>query len=191
MSFPGFASGLEALAGVANLVSIYSSSPQRNIGGIIPDCTVEEEGTDELVVTKHPVEQGADISDHVYKNPARLTMRVKWSNASAAAVSDPNYVVSIYNQLLALQVSGQLFTVTTGKRQYSNMQMLTITQTTDEKTELSLEVVVTFEQLIIVTTQVNSVPPASLLALPSQNAAIENLGSQNLVPSTVQTPEFE
>ena len=187
-SFPGFAiPGVQGLGLLTNLVSVLSRSPQRSIGGIIPDCTVEEEGTDELVATRHPVEQGASISDHVYKQPAQLVMRVAWSNASASAFGDPNYVTSIYNQLLALQVSGQLFTVTTGKRQYQNMQMLRITQRTDEKTELALEVIANFEQILIATTSQTVVPPASVQKDPTQTAQVQNLGSQNLKPSTIQS----
>ena len=114
-------------------------------------------------------------------------MRVAWSNASASAFGDPNYVTSIYNQLLALQVSGQLFTVTTGKRQYQNMQMLRITQRTDEKTELALEVIANFEQILIATTSQTVVPPASVQKDPTQTAQVQNLGSQNLKPSTIQS----
>ena len=184
MSFPGFSTG-PAIGIATSFISIRGQSPTRNIGGIIPDCTLEEEGTDELTITKHPIEIGADISDHVYKQPARLVMRVAWSNSSVEAIGDPNYVVSIYQQLLALQVSGQLFTITTGKRQYANMQMSSLSQTTDEKTEFTLAITAVFEQILIAVTSATTVPPAAAQADPPKTAQTQNLGNQSLVPTTV------
>lgn len=185
MSFPGFITNLANVGNLNNLVSVQSQSPTRNIGGIIPNCTIEEEGVDEITKTQHPVEQGAAISDHYYKEPASLTMRVAWSNAAAEAAGDPNYVIDIYNKLLALQVAGSVFQVITGKRLYKNMLMLRIRVSTDETTEYALAIVAEFEEIIIVQTQTTSVPPANQQKMPEQTAAPTNVGSQQLLPATV------
>lgn len=41
--------------------------PHGNIGPITTHVTIEENHVDDLVITKHPVEQGATITDHAFK----------------------------------------------------------------------------------------------------------------------------
>lgn len=51
---------------------------------IIAQATVEEQHSDELRITEHPVEEGAAIADHAYKMPAEVTIRGIWSNSPTA-----------------------------------------------------------------------------------------------------------
>lgn len=51
---------------------------------ILAQATIEERHTDDLEVTEHPVEQGAMISDHAYKRPAEVVLRLGWSNSPPA-----------------------------------------------------------------------------------------------------------
>lgn len=180
MSSPGFTNPGSALQDV----SVQSNGPQRNIGGIIPNCTLEEQGDDELEITQHPVERGAAISDHAYKRPARLLMRVMWSNSDPAAGSDENYSTDIYNKLLKLQSSGQVFDVVTGKRAYNNMLMARLGLATNETTENALDIVCEFQQIIIVQTQTTSVPPVENQKMPEQTAQTQDVGTQQLQDAT-------
>lgn len=50
---------------------------------IIAHATVEERHTDRLHITDHPVEQGAAISDHAFKRPAEVVLKLGWSNSPA------------------------------------------------------------------------------------------------------------
>lgn len=200
MSFPGFANPIPA---IANIVQIWAPTSRRNIGGIIPNVTLDEESTDTLTVTRHPVERGAMISDHAYKEPATLTMRCAWSNSNSHATlaglaglagiagfvasNDSNYVVDIYNKLLALQTSGEVFEVLTGKRLYSNMLMTAVQITTDETSEYALQAVLQFTEIIIVQTTPTSVPPPQNQKLPEQTAQVQNVGTQQLAPTTLST----
>jgi len=135
--------GTAALAGVATAILL---APPRAIGTILPDCVVEENHRDELRTTEHPVELGAAITDHAYKMPAELTVRAGWTNSILAALSlnsllsnslsqDVSNAASavtearikqVYQQLLTLQASRQLFKVVTGKRTYQNMLMTSL-----------------------------------------------------------------
>ena len=56
---------------------------------IIPDVTIEENHSDRLTVTQHPIAIGTPISDHAYLNPATITMRIGFTNANpmGAAIS--------------------------------------------------------------------------------------------------------
>lgn len=49
--------------------------PHRSIGGVTFDVVVEEQHEDTLEITEHPVEHGANISDHAFMKPASVTIR--------------------------------------------------------------------------------------------------------------------
>jgi len=73
----------------------YTSSIQKRERGLFDNetselllrasVTIEEVHTDELEITDHPVESGAAISDHAFKHPAEVTIRMGWSNSSASS----------------------------------------------------------------------------------------------------------
>lgn len=184
MSFPGF---VTPGATVSALVSTRSGAFQRRIDTILPNCTIDEDGTDEIVTTEHPVEQGAAITDHAYKRPSTLRMRVAWSNSAIESGGDPNYATDVYNKILALQVAGHVFEVVTGKRLYTSMLLTVIRQHTDQETELALFLDLEFREIIIVQTAPTSVPPVQNQQIPQQTAPVQNLGSRQLAPATVQT----
>lgn len=153
---------------------------QRNIGGFIADVTIREDHEDELIVTENPVEQGADVTDHSFKAPARLTVEVGYSNSSQQSDGDANYVLDIYAQFLALQASRQTFDVVTGKRLYSSMVITMLHTITDQATENALFLTVRMRELILVDTQTVSVPPSQNMANPQDTGATTNQGTQQL-----------
>lgn len=155
---------------------------QRNIAGFIPNVTVRESHRDELVVTDHPVEQGAQVSDHAYKRPSSVLLEVGYSNSALAGLGDPNYVQDTYQDFLALQASRVPFDIVTGKRSYTNMMLTSIATTTDEKTEYSLPMVLECREVILVNTQTVSVDPTNLKN-PQLNSATSNSGTQQLQPA--------
>jgi hypothetical protein len=65
--------------------NIYLS--QNNmIGGIQVDTTFDEIYEDELEITEHPVETGAQISDHAYKRNMIYQLRCGWSDSSPSGL---------------------------------------------------------------------------------------------------------
>ncbi len=54
----------------------------RSIMGLFADVVIEENLSDELVITEHPVEKGSPISDHCYKAPPEVTMKIGWSESA-------------------------------------------------------------------------------------------------------------
>ena len=153
--------------------------------GYVP---IVEEHRDELNITEHPVEQGATVTDHAWKLPALLTLRMGWSTSQpASSVSGINniltsslgllngaltlpvlagffnaasdaYINLIYNTLLSLQVNRTLITVATGRRLYQNLLLQSLSLQTDEKTEHALIVTAVLKQIILVSAQVISTP---------------------------------
>lgn len=189
--------GLDTLSNLINLV------PSDQINTISVDATLEEVGTDMLQITEHPVEAGANITDHSFYRPAELTMHCGWSNArslfatslggnqtfSGGRMVKDDYVSSIYSQLLALQQSLQPFSVVTTLRFYKNMVITSLALTRDQKTSQALMVTVTMRQIIIVSTSTTTLAPTTAQANPAQTSQTVNYGNQALINNPVPSPQ--
>lgn len=176
---------------ILDMVSVTSKA----IGSIRIAVTIEERHSDELVITEHPVERSAAITDHAYRRPSEVVMQVGWSNSDYEALlgaltaifdgSLPNgdYVDSVYSQLLALQQSRQPFSVTTSRRQYDNMLLQSLSVVTDAKTSSALIVTATLREILLVSTQVTKLPPKANQANPAATAETVNMGTKTLTPA--------
>jgi len=131
---------------------------RRNIGGIYAQVTIEEQHTDEVQITDHPIEQGAPVSDHAFKRPISVTINAGWTTAWAYDLSAET---GIYGMLLALQSSFLPFDLVTGKRTYPNMLIERLIVTTDHQSEFSLMAQIGCRQVIIVKTSTTSVSSTS------------------------------
>lgn len=185
--------------------------PKRSIGEFTAQVTLSEQHSDDLEITQHPVELGAEITDHSFKKPADLVIVAGWSNSPAssstlaALLAIPGATISgiqsllsgstksqvndIYAKLLALQNKREPFDVYTGKRIYKNMLIKSLSTTTSKETENALIVTVTLRQVLLVSTRTVTVPtdPANLSSPPSTQAPV-NRGQQSLQPGTSYTP---
>lgn len=175
-----------------SIASIFAGialfQPTRLIGDMVADVTIEEQHTDTLIITEHPVEQGASISDHAYHNPSELVLRVAWSNSSVQAGLGPGYVQEIYDQLLIMQAQRIPFNILTGKRSYANMLIRSIAVTTDQHTENALFVTLICREVIMVQTGTVTVPPASQSKLPRTTVPPTNIAPQQLQPAPNYNP---
>lgn len=137
-----------SLLGEATYALIGGSA--RSIGGILPHVAIRELHRDGLVLTQHPVESGATITDHAFQRPCEVEMQVGFSNATA---QDPGYARAVYQEFLAWRDSRDPRDVFTGKRAYQNMLPTDIGVETDARSEEILLVSVRLQQLTIVATQ--------------------------------------
>ena len=154
--------------------------PARMIGFLIPDVTIEETARDNLMITQHPVEQGASISDHAYAMPVELEMTVGWSNAT---VGIGGFTFVVYQELLALQKLRQPFTVTTPGRSYPNMLIRSVEKRTNAQIADSLIVRVILQQVLIVSTQITAVGSSANQANPAKTSSTVSAGTKQLQPT--------
>lgn len=159
------------------------STSSRSIGGIIPDVVIEETHRDSLIITQHPVEKGAAITDHAFLRPAEVEMRCGFSNASHG---DAGYARSVYDALRRLQASRQPFSVYTGKRAYRDMLIADLGVTTEARTENVLAVAVRLQQIIIVSTKTtgtgtNTASAGASQANPASTGSVQSKGEQQAV----------
>lgn len=157
--------------------------PARSLGGITFDIVVEETHEDGLVVTEHPVERGAPISDHAYLKPKTVSIRGGASDAGGSLnpeASSGQRSIALYDKLLELQARREPFDVITGKRSYKNMLLETISVSTDSTSIDTLWVMADCREVIIVETQSTSVPPSKRHANGAKTGGIANKGDKQL-----------
>ncbi len=126
----------------------------RKIADIDVNVTITESTNDTLTITKQPVQQGASITDHAYKEPTAFSTSILFRDNLTTSLS------KIYQNLLDLQISRVPFDIITPKRIYKSMLISTLSQTTDKNTENCLAINLSFQQVIIVnvsTTQVSRI----------------------------------
>jgi len=160
----------------------------RNIAGFTADVTIKEKHQDVLTMTRHPVAQGSTITDHSYKEPATVWIECGWSNANLLAIFDLNYIQTVYAQFLALQSSRVLFSITTGKRVYTNMQIARLITETDRNSENILMLQVECQEIILASTSTVTVPPAANMSAPAVNSGVQSTGTAQLKPATTYNP---
>lgn len=179
------------------LFDFITLTPKGKIGDVTIQATLEEIASDSLVLTEHPIEYGAAITDHAYKRPAEVTLTCAWSNtaadifsvASVAALTGSNvlgsnYSSAVYSQLLALQENRTPFSIVTTKRMYENMQIVDLQVTTDNRTSSILNIQVRCRQLLLVYTQATTLPSRTSQANPASTADTQSTGVKQLIPAT-------
>jgi len=133
--------------------------PKRSIGGLTMDVTIEENHSQEIEITEHPVEQGASVTDHAYLKPASLTIKAGVTDSKAATAGDKPSV-AMYEALRKLQGSREPFDVVTGKRVYKNMLIKSLSVQDDLATENALLVTAELQEIIMANVVAVNIPRA-------------------------------
>ena len=150
--------------------------PRRSIGGLYPDVVIEESHEDGLEITEHPVEQGASINDHAFKKPEAVTIRGGVSDSSSSGGDRPS--IEFYEKLLELQKKREPFDIVTGKRLHKNMLIESLVVFTDVNTENCLMFTAQCREVILVKTQVASVPPRKNHSNPAKTGETDEKGQK-------------
>jgi len=162
----------------------------RSIGDFQAEVTVQEQHTDEMTITSHPVERGANITDHAFKIPAQLTIEAGWSAAGYSSGGLPLTLNDLYAALLSVQTSATLLTVQTGKRLYNNMLIKSMKQTTDQKNEYTLLITLVLQEIFLVDTVAVTIPSNSVMKDAQSTGNTTSTGSKTLKASGCQHLPF-
>lgn len=159
--------------------------PQRSLGGFVFDVVLAENHEDSLIITEHPVEVGAAISDHAYSKPQTVTIRGAVSDSgSALAGNDESSTprsISLYEKLRELQASREPFEIVTAARIYKNMMIETLSVPV-ENTASSLVITADCREVIIVNTQITVIPPRHRHADGAKTGGVADKGTKQAEP---------
>ncbi|MCK5603153.1 hypothetical protein KAR91_14825 [Candidatus Pacearchaeota archaeon] len=127
------------------------------IGTIELDVILSEGASAAVRVTKNPVENGADINDHIIVDPMTFTMQGVVSDiktnavASALTLAKSNIPSKeAWEQLLELQASRIPFELVTNLKTYPNVIIQSITEVQDKDTSNALFFSATLTEIILV-----------------------------------------
>lgn len=158
-----------------------SFRPRRKLANFEAYMTIEETGQDESVITEHPVQYGAEVTDHAYNKPATLSMQIQFSDSETGVQLD-----EIYRRMLQLQNSRVPFEVVTGRRLYKDMLFKSISCTTDRYTDNVLSISVQLRQILTTQVEIVSVPPRARQSQPGRTGATEQAGKKSAKPVAAQ-----
>lgn len=159
---------------------------------IIPDVVISELHSDEVTVTTHPVDTGAQITDHAFRQPAVVICTFGWSDSSRLVNSlfdgslfkGIESVKDIYDKLLRLKDARQVLKLSTAKRVYDSV-LITKLMTTTVDTENSAIIEVTFQEIL--TAQARTVALASVTQADASKTASTTNGGQRYATLAQQT----
>lgn len=178
--------GQQALRLVQAVLVLRRFIPQSIAGHIgsagpfpSPTVWIEEQHTDTMIITEHPVESGATVSDHAFAKPVEVTIKLGWKE-------DLPLIQALYTQILDLKNARTLFDIQTGKRLYQDMLIANISVMTDQKSANVLLATVTCKQIILVNTQI--IYPPENQRNPSSTAQAANNGTKTLIPGSNFNP---
>lgn len=162
---------------------------------IVADAVVSEMHVDDLNITDHPVEQGADITDHAYRKPTTLVMTYGWAAASPNAIRaanivatpspfvDPDFLRGVYEAVRRLQRNRTFCEVFTGKRYYPRMLVQSCSYDNRKETERALILRLTLREVLIARTRTTVVPANGVMDDPASTGGVSDRGPKLLGPT--------
>jgi len=116
-------------------------------------------------ITQHPVQTGANISDHSYQVPTKLMMEIGVSDIMDSYADNQwegdSRSVSAYQKLVDLQKLGQPLSVSTRLDDFENMVIVSISVKEDVKTRYALRAEITLQEIITATVVKKKISVAS------------------------------
>lgn len=127
------------------------------IDGFSVDITRSEEHSFESEVTEHPVEKGANITDHVRNKPITITMECVVSDSPVGPVRDIRARATTkpsddaFAKMLAIREAGEPVTIATSLKVFTNMMLTSLTVPRTAANGRALVFSVSFTQIEFVT----------------------------------------
>ena len=146
---------------LANLIF----SKENKLATVELDIVVSEGVTTSSTITENPVEQGADVTDHIITNAMTFSMTGMVSDTPVKFLGgklggNANDVLGLerpttkaWDALLELQATKEPFTLITGLKEYDNVFIESLTTIQDKDTSQILNFTANMKEIIMVGTQ--------------------------------------
>ncbi len=158
------------------------------------DATIVAAHDGTATITKHPVESGANVTDHIRREPETLNLEVIVSDTPLIFVASINArpsvpggnpvtrAVDAYEFIKRIKDQGKTVTVSTRLRDYPSMAIASVGVTQDKDTGNIVRFRIGLEEITIAETGTKPIPePVNASRTPS-----DDLGKQNKTPSPTE-----
>ena len=139
-------------------LSTISATPSKLKKTMYFDAVFRTEHLSARQITSHPVQTGANISDHSYKIPSTLSMDVGVSDVMAnfnpmglIFSNAKSKSVNAFEELLKIQDSGNPVTVYTRLKKYENMIIERVSAREDYKSINEMRAQIQLQEVVIAT----------------------------------------
>lgn len=132
---------------------------QWSLGGYLFDAWLRLHHNNSLTITQHPVQAGADISDHAFVNPKRFSFDICITDTvtSAQFTANPTRSINAYNVIQQMQASREPLTLVSKYGVYENILIESFEASDDFTTNTTLKATVNLVEIIIADVQVHKV----------------------------------
>jgi hypothetical protein len=140
-----------------------ADSPQlvyipTNMNGLFFDAVLRVHHTTSLRKTEHPVQTGADITDHSYVLPDKITLEIGMSDSMDTLIPGQyeggvTKSISAYQTFVNLQKQRIPFTLVTRLNMYDTMLITSIDADDDFRTSNALKCIITLEHIFLAQVQ--------------------------------------
>jgi hypothetical protein len=121
------------------------------------DAILRLEHSESQRITQHPVQTGANITDHSFALPAQLQCEVGMSDVMEGRIegqwgsdsSEPTRSVAAYQRILYWKTYGIPLTIRTRLNTYTNMVVAHVSSPDNATMKHALKSLVTFQQIIV------------------------------------------
>lgn len=120
----------------------------KQIGSLIVDAFTSEIHNRNNAITKYPIEDGEQLSDHIISDPETLTV-----NGIIEPILDGSNLVVAYKTLKDIRENKELITIVTGLEVYEDMGMLNLSVNRNSNNGGSLVFTANFQKVKIVSSQ--------------------------------------
>lgn len=150
---------------------------KASIGGLVFDAVIKTDHTSKLTATSHPVESGANISDHAFVEPSEISIEVAVSDSerNKGTFGSGSRSLKAFRELIKLQTSRRLITVVTRFKTYRNMLIISVSVPDDYTTMNAFKANLMLREIPIVKTSRVSVTARAT----SDSGQVQKSGSTN------------
>ncbi len=153
----------------AQLIYLRTSISEQGSYGYFFDAVIKEEHVSTLKITEHPVQTGANIADHAYLMPGRITMEIGMSDVMDTLVQGQfsdykSKSVSAYQTLKRLQADRSRLQIVTRLNTYQDMLLEVLSAPDSHETLYGLKATAVFKEVITVSVSVMRVSKRSQAA---------------------------
>lgn len=135
-----------------NIVKTYIDT---SLGKFIFDAYLNINHESSLTITSHPIQDGANVSDHAYMEPLEVTFEIGMSDVMSdisgfdSFTGDNSRSVSAYKTLKKLQEERLPIKIVSRLWTYDNMLIENISAPEDKTTTYGLKATVSLKQILV------------------------------------------
>jgi hypothetical protein len=144
-----------------------------SIGELVFDAILKTDHTSKLTATSHPIENGANITDHAFIEPAEISIEIGMTDCNGDGVSN-----DMFTSLQNLQRSRERIDVVTRYKSYTNMLIISMSVPDDFTTMNALKAMLFLREIPVVGTQTVAVEERQTDGGQAQKSGSTNNGTK-------------